>query len=142
MKAFHFSLQKVLELREWKEKEAQRDLSRKLSICLGLESQIEDRQKTRARTMLEFTGSKDIASWMAAERFASRLLHEEESLKMDWAVAEEERLKSAQVYREALSQRKALENVREKRYQKYHHDKKIQEVKVQDDQTSARRSRN
>lgn len=139
MRAFHFPLEKVLELRAYTEDEARRDLAAKAGRCVQLENSIRDRQSLRARTMLEHSGNTDLLDWMAAERYASRLLHEEERLKTEWEAAEMAREKSAETFRKAMAERKALESVKEKRYERHRRSEKIRDVKAMDDMTSSRR---
>lgn len=139
MRAFHFPLEKVLELRAYKEDEARRELAARVGKCLQLETSIRDRQTQRARTMLEHSGNTDLLDWMAAERYAARLLHEEERLKREWEAAESAREKSAEVFRKAMAERKALESVKEKRYDRHRRSEKIRDIKAMDDMTASRR---
>lgn len=133
MKAFQFSLEKILELREFRLKEVERKLAEKVGRCLQLESAIARRLELQVLTRRESANLDFYERW-TAERYISRLVHEIQNLNLELNQAIVEREKVAEEFRKALAEKKSLENVKSKVFERYRKESKRWETLQMDDQ--------
>lgn len=115
MKRFNFSLQKVLDFREFEKKQAEAELGK----AVAEETKIKDNLDTIARSYAENVRAadeaKDITGMLAAQNYFRFLNQQKEealiSLAQAQVVAEEKREKM----RDAMKNCKVLENLRDKK---------------------------
>ena len=123
MKRFSFNLEKVRELRQYREQEAKNELGRAISILNAIENNIKENALIHGRAVQErFTGinaDNGALSMLAWDNYILRLEQEAERLMEEAAQAElvvEER--RAQ-YLEASRELKVMEKLKEKREKEY-----------------------
>ena len=115
MKRFNFSLQKVLDFREFEKKQAEAELGK----AVAEETKIKDNLDTIARSYAENVRAadeaKDITGMLAAQNYFRFLNQQKEealiSLAQAQVITEEKREKM----REAMKNCKVLENLRDKK---------------------------
>ena len=137
MKRFSFNLEKVLELRQYREQEAKNELGRAISILNAIENNIKQNALVHSRAVQErFTSINDnngALSMLAWDNYILRLEQEAERLMEEAAQAElvvEER--RAQ-YLEASRELKVMEKLREKREKEYRKEVFAAETRELDD---------
>ena len=115
MKRFNFSLQKVLDFREFEKKQAEAELGK----AVAEETKIKDNLDTLARSYAENVRAadeaKDITGMLAAQNYFRFLNQQKEealiSLAQAQVITEEKREKM----RDAMKNCKVLENLRDKK---------------------------
>ena len=120
MKRFSFSLQKVLQLRKYREDECKIELGR----AIGVLSEIENRIKTTASSRVNaaaqrFADAGNSAAMAAWEHYIIRLDQEAEKLVKEAAQAELVVEEKRELYLEASREVKAIQKLREKREKEY-----------------------
>lgn len=138
MRAFHFRLQRLLELRSHRLEQAERLLAEQVGRCQRLENAILDRRRLQRENRLEFAEADFRERW-AVERYVARLEHEIKALEVELAKALEERERAAAAYRTALAEKKSLQNLRDKREQRFRKEARRREFLLMDDQTQSSR---
>ena len=111
---FRFSLQKVLELREWEEKQAENLLAAKTGQCAACEHAIEDLLVRRRDTFLTRGSVLDLSTLAAHDGFRLRLGRELETKHKELARLTVEREDLLAVYLETRKRREAVSKLREK----------------------------
>ena len=144
MKRFHFRLDRLLELRRYREREWELKLATITGRCLLINQKIQQNrhnivQTIRGRPMS--LGRLDLSSLYAAELYMSRLDHEIGNLETELEFREKERDEINQKYLEVSRDRKVLEKLREKKEAGYYSEQKKEEFKTADDITTGRAAR-
>lgn len=145
MRRFKFRLAPLLELRDYKEREAEAELARKSGAVALLEAGLKENaglslEAAKAR----FRRGARAEDCIAAERYAWRLSAERDRLMKALAAAEFEREKARAAYIEASKEKETLEKLKERAEAAYYKAAGIEEVKFLDDLgaiAAARRSR-
>ena len=139
MKRFNFNLEKVLELRQYREQEAKNELGRAISILNTIENNIKQNALVHSSAVQErFTGlnsaeNSGILSMLAWDNYILRLEQEAQRLMEEAAQAElvvEERRSQ---YLEASRELKVMEKLREKREKEYRKEVFAAETRELDD---------
>ena len=139
MKRFRFNLEKVLELRQYREQEAKNELGRAISILNAIENNIKQNALVHIRAVQErFTGinaaeDNGVLSMLAWDNYILRLEQEAQRLMEEAAQAElvvEERRNQ---YLEASRELKVMEKLREKREKEYRKEVFAAETRERDD---------
>ena len=134
MKAFSFNLEKVLNLRKFREDEAKIELGR----AVGILSELENRLR---RLGLEIVSAEEaqfctdnsarvIQQYM---RYLVRLENTRDQLLKEAAAAELKVEQARNVFIEASRERKVLDKLKEKRYKEYRGFVLAEEIKTLDD---------
>ena len=138
MKRFEFSLQKVLNLREFEEDQAKNELGKAIAESERIKAELEyvalkrvENNKARAQTT-------DMNEMMAIERFIVRLDLRKEELLEELAKAELVIEQKRQLFAEAMKNRKVVTKLREKKEAEYKADALKAEEAAIDDITSAK----
>ncbi len=119
MKRFEFSLQKVLDLREFEENQAKNELGKAIAESDRIKAELEyivlkrvENNKARAQT-------DDMNEMMAIERFIVRLDLRKEELLEELAKAELVIEQKRQLFAEAMKNRKVVTKLKEKKEAEY-----------------------
>ena len=142
MKRFVFTLERALDLRAHREREAEIALGR----AVAAQMEIENRLKTLAHEQVDARGKRfmpentvdDMRAW---DRYLTRLLQQEEELLAEAARAEMETAAARAAYIEASRERKVLDKLKEKQLKAYRKEYLAEEVKMLDDVSSGSRTR-
>lgn len=112
---FRFSLQKVLELREWEEKQAENALAAKTGECTRCELAIQDLYRRRHDTFLtRGSGGLDLTVLAVHDAFRLRLGKEIDTQEKTLARLTVEREDLLKAYLEARKRRDVVTKLREK----------------------------
>ena len=134
MKAFTFSLEKVLGLRKFREDEAKIELGRATGVLAELESKIlilgQERVKAAAA---QFSPENSVAMIQQYRFYLLRLDYTKEQLLKEAAMAELKVEEARNAFLEASKDRKVLDNLKEKRQKEYHKVVLAEETKNLDD---------
>ncbi|MDR3343851.1 MAG: flagellar export protein FliJ [Treponema sp.] len=134
MKQFTFSLEKVLELREYREQETKIELGRAVGVLTQLEHAIADLVVERDRAVdARFSTGHGMAEILAFDRYIQRLDHTKDALTAEAVLAERKLEEARQVYLEASRERKVLVKVKEHRQREYRKLVAAEEIKFLDD---------
>jgi flagellar FliJ protein len=142
MKKFGFSLEKVLELRVYYEKEAEIELGRAIAVLSDIELRIEETAKKRVEAAsLRFLPGRTGAEIHNSDLYIMRLDQLKERLFEDAAKAELVVSEKREKYIEASRERKVLDKLKEKRLAEYRKAANIEEIKTIDDISNGRKAR-
>lgn len=134
MRAFRFSLEKVLELKAYREQEAEIELGRAIGALSHIENNIkraaEDRRRAAAERFLPDNTGLQIFNY---EQYIVRLDQERDKLLEEAARAELVVEEKRDLYLEAARDRKVLDRLREKREKEYRKKMFAEETKTLDD---------
>jgi flagellar FliJ protein len=134
MKAFAFNLEKVLDLREFREDEARIELGRAVGVLAETENRIRAAAEERARAAAaQFGPGNDAATMRQYMLYLLRLDGLRERLLEEAAAAELKVEEAREAYLEASRERKVLEKLREKRQKERRRETLSEETKTLDD---------
>ena len=139
MKRFNFNLEKVLELRQYREQEAKNELGRAISILNAIENNIKQNALVHSRAVQErFTGinsaeNNGILSMLAWDNYILRLEQEAQRLMEEAAQAELVVEEKRAQYLEASRELKVMEKLKEKREKEYRKEVFAAETRELDD---------
>ena len=137
MKSFAFGLEKVLNLRKYREDEAKVELGRAIGILTELESRLRSLAFERASAAAaQFSPGNSIAVMQQYMFYLFRLDSLKEQLLREAALAEMEVEKARNVFIETSRERKILDKFKEKRQNEYHKDMLNEETKILDEISS------
>ena len=134
MKRFHFQLQKVLELRKYREEEAKVELGRAIGVLSAIESRIREAAENRHHAARErFSGgdmcnsvgisdtggTQNSFSMLAWDNYITRLDQEVDRLTREAAQAELAVEEKRERYMEAERDVKVMDKLKEKREKEY-----------------------
>jgi len=136
MKRFSFRLEKVMQLRKFKEDECKLALGQAISILNKIENDIKmTAVKRHNATEQRFNEGQDMASW---DNYILRLEQEAEKLANQAAQAELVVEEKRALYIEAQKDLKAIEKLKEKRKKEYRKEMMDLQMTEIDDMTAAR----
>jgi flagellar FliJ protein len=139
MKRFHFNLQKVLDLRAWREQDAEIELGRAISRLTELTNRLKALAEERFRAVADrFVRSNSAEDMFTYERYITRLDSQKEELLKEAAEAELAVSERREAYLAASRDRKVLDKLRERRFGEYRRLALREEVKLTDDAASGR----
>jgi len=139
VKRFNFNLEKVLELRQYREQEAKNELGRAISILNAIENNIKQNALVHSRAVQErFTGinsaeNNGILSMLAWDNYILRLEQEAQRLMEEAAQAELVVEEKRAQYLEASRELKVMEKLKEKREKEYRKEVFAAETRELDD---------
>jgi len=138
MKRFHFSLEKILELRKYREQLAKQDLAKVNSRVGSLENQIRDCHTLQAMTLDSRSQEEfDLALWMAGETYYQGLKGKIEQNQNQLVGFYEEREKVLRLYKDKAKDRKVLEKLKEKKNLEHKQELQKEDQKSLDDVVNA-----
>ncbi len=134
MKRFLFGLEKILELREYRERIAKTALGEKAGKCTILEMDLEENaRKTLVAGRERFRRGGNVSDYLAGEHYALRLGTERERLMKVLALAEAEREQARLVYLEASENKELIIKLKEREEAEYYKAAARDETKSMDD---------
>ena len=142
MKAFTFSLEKVLNLRKFRENEAKIELGRAISVLSELEARIRSIAEERVIAAAAQFNPENTAAIMQQYMFyILRLDNTKEQLLEEAAMAELKVEEARNAFIEASRERKVLDKLKEKRQKEYNKSLLAGETKILDDISGGATSR-
>jgi len=137
MRRFKFNLEKILQLRQFKEEECKIALGQAISALNIIENEIKQTAlKRHSAALMRFVDVEEIASW---ERYVIRLDEQAKQLTEKAAQAEMVVEEKRALYLEASKDLKAIEKLKEKQKREYRKEMLDYEIAQVDDLTAARR---
>jgi flagellar protein FliJ len=136
MKRFLFRLEKLLDLRKFREREWEMKLAEISGHCMLIKKKISEVEWEIVRTMNErkqTAKSVRMDDLQLSEMYVKRLEKNLVDLNDELARKEEERKKVAAQYMEASKARKVLDKLKERKGEDYYHAQKIEEFKQLDE---------
>ena len=138
MKRFSFSLQKLLNLREFREKEAELELGRAISAREAIQLDLEDIARKRVGSANERRGGLSVQDLLVIEYYIMRLDARKETLLEDLAAAELVVEKARETYMQATRDRQVITKLREKKEAVWRKENLDAEAAILDDITNSR----
>jgi flagellar FliJ protein len=142
VKRFSFNLEKVLELRKYREQETKIELGRAIAVLTEIEGRIRKNAESRslaAGQRFSLTNqAPDILSW---DNYIIRLDQEAERLMAGAAKAELVVEEKQEIFLAASRDRKVIDKLKEKREKEYRDDFFTEENRERDDIASGVRAR-
>jgi flagellar FliJ protein len=137
MKRFNFALDKVLELRLFREDEARIELGRAIAVLMEIEGKIKLNALAKANAMQErFSdvkgGSQAMLAW---DNYIARLEQETERLLKEAAQAELLVEEKREIYLEASREKEVMEKLKEKKEEEYRKETFAAESRELDDRS-------
>jgi flagellar FliJ protein len=136
VRRFAFRLERLLELRAHREREALHRLAEATGQCVRLARRLQETASRRGeayRSVPSASGSLDLGLFAYRERYLAWLEATRRRLTEELARREQERLAVQQAYLEASRKRKVLEKLKERRAVEHYREERAEEFKVQDD---------
>ncbi|MBR2362666.1 MAG: flagellar export protein FliJ [Spirochaetaceae bacterium] len=141
MKRFSFSLQKILDIREFAERQAQIELGRAVAEVNRINSDLEAVAQEKLRMIHQKQQEMTLNDFVVRENYMKRLELTKERLLEELAAAQLVVDEKRELFAEALKQRKILSNLRDKQYAQYKKDALVAEDNAVDDMVTARHGR-
>lgn len=138
MKRFSFSLQKLLDLRAFREKQAELELGKAIAAREAISLKLESVAKKRVAAAFERKGSLPVQELLAIEHFITRLDREKERLLEDLAAAELVVEQKREDYLVASRDKQVISKLREKKEAAWHKESLAEEAATLDDLVNAR----
>ena len=123
MKKFVFSMEKILDLREYEEKQAQIELGKAIADAEKIRQQLNFVATEKAKMLSMDISGTSINERLVHENYLVRLDRQKEILLEELAAAELIVEEKRAVFAEALKKRKVLSNLKEKQLQQYKKEK-------------------
>ncbi len=134
MKRFRFDLEKLLELRVYREKEAEQALARAMGELAAIEAKLRALAEERVAVARgRFAPGRTAADMRSAELYLLRLEKTKEKLLEEAAKAELAVAAAREAFMEASRDRKILDKLKDKRKAEYRKTAADEEVKAIDD---------
>ena len=138
MKKFVFSMEKILDLREYEEKQAQIELGKAIADAEKIRQQLNFVAIEKAKMLSMDISGTSINERLVHENYLVRLDRQKEILLEELAAAELIVEEKRAVFSEALKKRKVLSNLKEKQLQQYKKEKQLEEDNIVDDIVTSR----
>ena len=140
MKRFNFKLEKILKLRENRERETEIELGKAIGVLASLENRIKTVAEEKVTAMRNrFSGG--IREIQTYEFYILRLDQTRDALLTAAAEAELEVEKAREIYLAASRDRKIFSKLKERQESEYKHAVNLEEIKIIDDLTGGRTAR-
>ena len=138
MKKIVFSMEKILDLREYEEKQAQIELGKAIADAEKIRQQLNFVATEKAKMLSMDISGTSINERLVHENYLVRLDRQKEVLLEELAAAELIVEEKRAVFAEALKKRKVLSNLKEKQLQQYKKEKQLEEDNIVDDIVTSR----
>jgi flagellar FliJ protein len=135
MKRFNFPLEKVLDLRRFREEETRVDLGLAIGILSGIENEIKTIAQAKSMAALQrVSGLSAGSNLLLWDNYINRLDHETEILLKKAAEAELIVEEKRSIYLEASRDFKIMENLKERKQKEHRKEYYAAETREMDDQ--------
>ena len=141
MKKFKFSLEKVLSLREFEEKQAQIELGKAQSVVNDINEQLKFIASERVKSNESRSKSSDLTFLMSIENYINGLDYKKEKLIEELVQAQIILEEKRAIVVEAIKKRKSLEKLKEKQFESYKKEYNKEEEKILDEISSSKFSK-
>lgn len=138
MKRFSFSLQKLLNLREFREKEAELELGRAVSAREAIQMELDEVARKRVGAASERRAGLSVQDLLVIEHYITRLDARKETLLEDLAAAELVLEKAREAYMQATRERQVITKLREKKEAAWRKENLDAEAAILDDIANSR----
>lgn len=138
MKKFTFSLQKILDIREFEEKQAQIELGKAVAETNRIRMELERIAVERVRIVHLKADVVSLTEMIVKEQYLTRLDMTKDRLLEDLAAAEIVVEEKRAVFTETLKKRKVLSRLKERQFTAFRRDVQKAEDIVSDDISSSR----
>jgi flagellar FliJ protein len=139
VKRFRFRLERLLELRRYREHEWELKLAEITGIVVTIENRIEainDEVKRALVAQFTYVGQPDYSFLLASEEYINRLRLEKSRCEVELQKRKEEWEEVQKVYLEHSKKRKVLEKLKERQEALYYKEQRNEEAKVLDDMST------
>jgi flagellar FliJ protein len=134
LKRFRFELEKLLELRAYRERETEIELAHAMAEAVDIQRKIEALIRERAAIgETRFAPGRSVGEIRSSDLYILRLDQQKETLIKSAAKAELKVEQARSIYLEAAKDRKVLEKLKEKRKNEHRKAGLLEEVKTLDD---------
>jgi flagellar FliJ protein len=144
VKRFRFALERLLQLRSYKEQEWQARLAGVTGSCLKLGNRIRENDSRASESFAKSCYHErklDFNLLAAREAYVNRMHLENEDLGRELAAKNREREEVQKHYLEASRDRKVLDKLKERRQLEHYRRERAEDFKVLDEVTSGGRAR-
>lgn len=144
MKRFRFALERLLQLRSYKEQDWQARLAVATGACIKLGGKIRENDHRAAQSFARSCYSEeklDFDMMAAREAYVNRLHLENEGLGRELAAKNRERDEVQEHYLAASRDRKVLDKLKERRQLDHYRQQRAEDFKMMDEVTSGGRAR-
>lgn len=138
MKKFRFTLEKVLNLREFEEKQAKEELGRVISISNKINAELQQIAIDRVNTRKSSSTLLSISEFSAAEHYITRLDNQKEKLLIDLAQNELLIEQKRKLFTVAMQNRKVITKLKEKQFKEWRMKNLREEEATTDDIANSR----
>lgn len=138
MKRFAFSMQQILDIREFSERQAQIELGRAVSEVNRINGELEAVAQEKHRMVNLNMKDVSINEFLVHENYLKRLDLTKERLLGELAAAQLVADEKREIFAEAMRQRKILSSLREKQHLQYKKDALTVEENAVDDMVTSR----
>lgn len=140
MKRFEFSLNKLFDLRQFREKQAELQLGKALSHRDAVQALLDDVAKKRVQASTSRGETVAVEDLIAIERYVFRLDQRKEELFEELAAAELILERAREEFASASRDRQVLEKLKDKKQAEWRKDYLSEEASMLDDLTSSKRA--
>ena len=138
MKRFSFSMQKILDIREFTERQAQIELGQAVAEVNRINEELEAVAQEKLRMLQINLKSASLNEFLVHENYMKRLELAKERLLEDLADAQLVVDEKREIFAEAMKQRKILSNLKEKQLAQYKKEALVAEDNAVDDLVTSR----
>ena len=138
MKKFHYSLQKVLDLREFELKQAEMELGKVNAKIAQFQNQLKDIAMQRVSTQKEIDSSHDISVFGQGYNYMLFLNQKKDYCLENIAMLQIEAKKKKDVVRKAMQKEKVLERLKETKLEAWKKEYLKEEELITDDVVTAK----
>ena len=138
MKRFSFSMQKILDIREFTERQAQIELGQAVAEVNRINEELEAVAQEKLRMLQINLKSASLNEFLVHENYMKRLELTKERLLQELAAAQLVVDEKREIFAEAMKQRKILSNLREKQFAQYKKEALVAEDNAVDDLVTSR----
>lgn len=142
MKRFSFSMQKILDIREFTERQAQIELGQAVAEVNRINEELEAVAQEKLRMLQINLKSASLNEFLVHENYMKRLELTKERLLEELAAAQLIVDEKREIFAEAMKQRKILSNLKEKQFAQYKKEALVAEDNAVDDLVTSRHGYN
>lgn len=142
MKKFSFSMQKILDLREFEKKQAEGELAKALSEVTKIQSELENIAKRRVAVSKMNDASADFSFRAQSQSYFIMLSQKQEKYLEELAAAQFVAEQKRDAVRQAMQKVKVLEKLRDSKFREWKKELAAEEEKNTDDVVTSRFGQN